>query len=318
MGASRRYRHLFGPVPSRRLGRSLGIDLVPHKVCTLDCVYCECGATTCLTVERREWVPLRDVQAELEQWLADPLPADHLTFSGSGEPTLHRDLGQVISFLGERTRIPLALLTNGTLLRDPAVRAGIRDLAVILPSLDTVVAETFERLNRPHPDLRVTDLVEGLVRLREEFTGEIWLEVLLVEGLNDSAQELEALAVALERIRPDRIQVNTAVRPGTEQVVAASAEALGRALRILGPRAEAVAEFRATGSEAEASDEAVIERVLAVVQRRPETIEALAGSLGVGPARLRQIGKRLVREGRLRLETRGGLDYLVETRGTDR
>ena len=129
-----RYHHIFGPVPSRRLGRSLGIDLVPHKVCTLDCLYCECGATTTRTSERRRWVDTTRVLAELETLLRTGQTADHLTFSGAGEPTLHRDLGRIASWLAERSEIPLALLTNATLLGDPGLRRELAPFSVIVPS----------------------------------------------------------------------------------------------------------------------------------------------------------------------------------------
>ncbi len=315
---SSKYRHLFGPVPSRRLGRSLGIDLVPHKVCTLDCVYCECGATTECTVERRPWVNTDEVLAELTTWLAaanrSSAPADYLTFSGAGEPTLHSELGRVARWLIERTDIPLALLTNGTLLGDPALRGELAPFAVILPSLDAVSEEIFVRINRPHPSLTAASLIEALVALRGGFDGEIWLEVLLVEGVNDTPSELDLLAEAIGRIKPDRVQLNTAARPGTEPSVTAASEAsLQRALDRFGPVAAAVATFSAPAPEQVVDAGDPSEALLAVVRRRPETLARLAQSLATDEATLRQTADRLLAEGRLRTERRGETTYLIAT-----
>lgn len=315
---TRRHACIFGPVPSRRLGRSLGIDLVPHKVCSLDCRYCECGPTTTLTLERREWVPTTAVLAELEAWLAAEgdggrETADYLTFSGSGEPTLHRDLGLVAEWLAERTGVPLALLTNGTLLGDPALRAELSSLSVICPSLDTAREETFRAFNRPHASLTVKALVEGLIALRQDVSAEIWLEVLLADGVNDSDEELDALAEAIGRINPHRVQLNTAVRPGTDRRLGpASADTLARALARFGPRAEAVAGFRQEPSTAAVRpdrDVPLEAQVLAVLRRRPETVEALCVSLGVPSEILAAEVRRLVDAGRLQAEARGGLSY---------
>jgi wyosine [tRNA(Phe)-imidazoG37] synthetase (radical SAM superfamily) len=304
------FRHLFGPVPSRRLGRSLGIDLVPAKVCTLDCVYCECGATTCCTTDRRAWVDTGEVLAELERWLGADAPADHLTFSGAGEPTLHVDLGRIATWLAARTTIPLALLTNGTLLDDAALRAEVRPCTVILPSLDAADEVTFQRINRPAPGLTAAALVEALVALRRDFPGQIWLEVLLVDGVNDTAEALAHLSAAVRRIRPDRVQVNTAVRPGTlPGVRPATRDALARALAALGPGAEPVAHFAATPPSAAAPPDPG--RVLDVVRRRPETVTALASALGHSRADLQALIDRMVVSGQVRCEPRGGEIYVI-------
>jgi wyosine [tRNA(Phe)-imidazoG37] synthetase (radical SAM superfamily) len=275
------------------------------------------------------------VLAELERWLSEHPgrgagAADHLTFSGAGEPTLHRDLGAVIRWLAERTPVDLALLTNGTLLSDPALRAELAPLAVICPSLDTALEPTFAYLNRPHPALSAAALVDSLRALRDEFTGQIWLEVLLVEGVNDSDAELEALSAALARIRPDRVQLNTAVRPGADPALRpASAATLERALAELGPRAEAVASFSprhqradpssrvasSPGSPAQGSGKAVSlqQAVLAVVRRRPETLEALAASLDVDLQRARRSVTELESRGEVRTEQRDGRRYIIAT-----
>ncbi len=335
------YRHLFGPVPSRRLGRSLGIDLVPHKVCTLDCVYCECGATTTRTLERRAWVDPDAVMAELESWLAptdvptDALSAaDYLTFSGAGEPTLHADLGRLAAWLAGRTQIPLALLTNGTLLENRALRAELAPLSLICPSLDAVSEDVFGRINRPHPSLTAAGLVDALIALRQDFPGQIWLEVLLVEGINDSDSELDLLADAIARIAPDRVQLNTAARPGVDPTITAAPQAsLARALARFGSIAAPVATFTAPApapaptpapalepaastiaSDAVSQAPALLaEALLAVVRRRPETLARLAASLGHDEPTLKRVAQELEAQGQLRTERRDHETYLIAT-----
>jgi wyosine [tRNA(Phe)-imidazoG37] synthetase (radical SAM superfamily) len=209
------YRYLFGPVPSRRLGISLGIDLLPMKTCTLNCIYCECGRTTDLTVDRKEYVPLDKVKAEYLQYLAHhPLP-DYVTFSGSGEPTLNRRIGEIIRFIQSRKpAVSVAVLTNGTLFSDRQVRFELKEASVVIPSLDAATDKVFRKINRPYPRLNTITMIDGLVRFRREYHGQLWLEVFILPGLNDTTAELTALKQAIERIAPDRIQLNTLDRPG--------------------------------------------------------------------------------------------------------
>ena len=212
------YKHLFGPVPSRRLGMSLGIDLIPKKVCSLNCVYCEVGKTTNLTTERLEYVKYDSVIAELEKFMSDNPKIDYFTFSGSGEPTLNSRIGDVLKFIKEKyPKIKTAILTNGTLLYDKNLRMELMDANVILPSLDAASTDVFRKINRPSKKLNVNSHIQGLVDLRKEYKGEIWLEILFLKGYNDSKKELILLKEAILRIQPNRIQLNTLDRPGTKQ-----------------------------------------------------------------------------------------------------
>lgn len=210
------YKHLFGPVPSRRLGMSLGIDLIPKKVCSLDCVYCEVGKTTKLTLDRMEYVKYDQIIAELEQFMSNNSKIDYITFSGSGEPTLNSRIGDVLNFI--KTNYPevkTAVLTNGTLLYDKRLRTELLQADVILPSLDAASQSSFEKINRPNSKLNIETYIQGLIDLRTEYKGDIWLEILLLKGYNDSNEELELLRKAILKIMPDRIQLNTLDRPGT-------------------------------------------------------------------------------------------------------
>jgi wyosine [tRNA(Phe)-imidazoG37] synthetase (radical SAM superfamily) len=210
------YNTLFGPVPSRRLGISLGIDLVPMKTCTLNCIYCECGESTHLTLERREYVPFATVKQELSIYFANNPPPDYITFSGSGEPTLNSRIGDVLHFIKNHIHdIPVALLTNGTLFSQKQVREDIKAATVIIPSLDAATEKVFRKINRPSPHLKVDTIIQGLTQLRKEYRGKIWLEIFIVPGMNDTEQELTALKQAIDKIKPDQVQINTLDRPGS-------------------------------------------------------------------------------------------------------
>ena len=210
------YKYLFGPVPSRRLGMSLGVDLVPQKVCSLDCVYCEAGKTTKLTLERKEYIPIEKVREELKSYFQNNPDPDYVTFSGSGEPTLNIHLGEVIEFLKQtKPNIPIAVLTNGTLLSVPEVREALSGADIVLPSLDAATEEVFKKINRPQENLTIEEYIQGLIEFRESFNGRIWLEVFILPGYNDSENELNELKKAILKIKPDSIQLNTLDRPGT-------------------------------------------------------------------------------------------------------
>ena len=210
------YKHLFGPVPSRRLGMSLGIDLIPKKVCSLNCVYCEVGKTTNLTTDRLEYVKYDSVIAELEQFMNNNPKIDYFTFSGSGEPTLNSSIGDVLKFIKVKyPKIKTAILTNGTLLYHKDLRKELLAADVILPSLDAASKNVFRKINRPSKKLNVETHIQGLVDLRKEYKGEIWLEVFLLKGYNDTKEELKLLKEAILKIKPDSVQLNTLDRPGT-------------------------------------------------------------------------------------------------------
>lgn len=210
------YKYLFGPVPSRRLGMSLGVDLVPKKVCSLDCVYCEVGKTTKLTLERKEYIPYSKIKEELKKYFDNNPDPDFITFSGSGEPTLNNQIGEILQFIKKsKPHISIAVLTNGTLLFDKNVREIIKDADVVLPSLDAATEKVFQHINRPAKNLSINKYIQGIIDFRNIFTGKLWLEVFILPGYNDSKEELIALKKAILRINPDSVQLNTLDRPGS-------------------------------------------------------------------------------------------------------
>ena len=273
-------KYLYGPVPSRRLGRSLGVDIIPFKVCTLDCVYCQLGRTTDETLERKPYVPVQDILAEVRQRVDAGLDADYVTIGGSGEPTLHSELGVLIDGIKQITDIPVTVLTNGTLLYRADVRADCCRGDVVLPSLDAGDQETFERINRPHPQLSFAKLVDGLASFRDEYSGAIWLEVFITEGFNTGNEQIARIAEAVKRIRPDKVHLNTAVRPTAEQGISkVSSEKLQEIAAHLGPRCEVIADFAATRRVTVTGDHA--EAVLSMLKRRPCSLDDISSGLGL-------------------------------------
>ncbi len=210
------YKYLFGPVPSRRLGMSLGVDLVPKKVCSLDCVYCEVGKTSLLSTSRKEYVPFPKVKDELDNYFSNNPDPDYITFSGSGEPTLNSRIGDVIKYLKERKPgIPIAVLTNGTLLYDKKLRSELMQADLVLPSVDAVSSDVFKKINRPAADLNAGTYINGLIDFSKEFKGKIWLEIFILPGYNDSKEELQKIKEIILKIKPTSVQLNTLDRPGT-------------------------------------------------------------------------------------------------------
>jgi wyosine [tRNA(Phe)-imidazoG37] synthetase (radical SAM superfamily) len=220
--------YLFGPVLSRRLGLSMGVDLLPYKTCNMDCIYCELGRTTCLAQCRGSFVPPKRVLCEIES--KRDAGFDHLTFAGSGEPTLSKDLGDIIKSAKEKVDVPIAVITNSSLLTSKEVREELYGADVVLPSLDAATQETFNMINRPAADLKIGEIIEGLKSFRKEFKGEIWLEVMLVKGVND--HEASLIAKAAKSINPDRVQLNTVVRPPAEPVLPLSEQEMQGMLHI--------------------------------------------------------------------------------------
>ena len=277
------YQYLFGPVPSRRLGISLGIDLVPMKTCSLNCIYCECGSTTNLTLARREYVPLAKVKAEFLHYISNHPQPDYITFSGSGEPTLNASMGEAIRFIrSHEAGIPVAVLTNGTLLFDPQVRNELKPASVVMPSMDAATDKAFMKINRPHTQLFIDQMLDGLVQFRKEFQGQIWLEIFIVPGLNDSESELTAMKSAIQKISPNQVQLNTLDRPGpVSHIRAASSEELQRIIRFWQLDNISIIAKASDRKKMVAYRKDVEGAILDTIVRRPCTLEDLTNILGL-------------------------------------
>ncbi len=194
------FKYLYGPVPSRRLGRSLGIDLVPFKTCTYDCIYCQLGHTTNKTLERLSYVPVKEILNELKRKLATGERPDYISIAGSGEPTLHSYIGELIGMIKNMTNIPVAVLTNGSLLYLPEVRAALMQADLVIPSLDAGDEKMFQYVNRPHPDISFDNMVNGLIAFTRDFPGQVWLEVLLISGVTSMAADVKKIATLAKKI----------------------------------------------------------------------------------------------------------------------
>lgn len=300
-------KYLFGPVNSRRLGRSLGIDLVPYKTCTLNCIYCECGETTDVTAAIREYVPTDRVIEELDSFLSDRPPLDVLTFSGSGEPTLHSGIGTIIDFLKDKyPEYQIAVLTNGTLLWRKDVRSSILRADIIIPSLDAISEEVFTKIARPVSGIDSELLLEGLTELRNEFAGRIFLEIFIVPGLNDSEGELDRIKQACNSIKPDKIQLNTLDRPGTDQwIEPASLERLEFVRFFLKPFVVEIIGKPSVARHVEAFTDDILDAVIATIRRRPSTVDDLSQTLGIRIVQLNKIIKHLLDSGVIEVKKMG-------------
>ncbi len=303
------YRHLYGPVPSRRLGRSLGIDLVPHKICTYNCIYCQIGKTTERTLTRKEYIPVREILEEVKRFLEEEASSvEHLSLSGSGEPTLHSKIESVIEGIKTITSIPVAVITNGSLLYEKEVRESLLQADIILPSLDAASAETFEKINRPHSGILIDKVIEGLVEFRRVYKGQIWLEILFCKGVNDSQNELFLLKKAIDRIQPDLIHLNTVVRPPFEKwVVPLDQKEMDEIRAFFGEKASIISEF---GRHPPVFTERDIqEEILKIVERRPLSLADLSNGMGIPENEIEKVIQPLLSEGKIHARRFGGSIY---------
>jgi wyosine [tRNA(Phe)-imidazoG37] synthetase (radical SAM superfamily) len=310
-------RHVYGPVPSRRLGRSLGADLVPFKTCTYDCIYCQLGRTTNRTLERCVYVPVEALLAELRPALcATPAP-DYVSLAGSGEPTLHAGIGELIAGIKRLTTIPVAVLTNGSLLWLREVQDGLMEADLVLPSLDAGDAGLFAQVNRPHPGITFEAMVEGLRTFRERFQGGMWLEVLLLAGVTAIPAEVEKIARLAGQIRPVRVQLNTASRPPCEEFAyPVASESLGRYAACFPPPAEVLAEAPPARTRPESAGGITDADVLGLLRRRPCTAQGVAVGLGLHVAEAMKRLDALSGAGAVTVLRRDGLlFYQAEGRG---
>jgi wyosine [tRNA(Phe)-imidazoG37] synthetase (radical SAM superfamily) len=296
-GMSRKFRYLFGPVPSRRFGRSLGVDLTPYKTCSFDCIFCQLGRTPEKTVIRKEYVPTAAVLAELEEWLKTDGCADFITLSGSGEPTLHSGFGQIFEFVHKNSKIPTILLTNGSMLCHPEVRDAAALADVVKVSLSAWDQASYEWVNRPHADLRFDQLIKGQRAFRARFEGRFHMEVFLIKGVNAFPEDVEKIAGLAKTIAPDRIQLNTAVRPPAEVVAAPLSKTEMDALTgFFDPPAEVIAEFSTARLKDIQANEITI---FSMLKRRPCTANQIGEVFGMHLNEVSKYLGKLIRTGKI-------------------
>lgn len=296
--------YIFGPVPSRRLGLSLGVDLIPHKTCTFDCLYCEVGRTTNRTITSSPFAPVDEILRQLAGRLTECSP-DVITLAGSGEPTLHSEIHHIITGIRELTDTRIAILTNGSLFWDDAVRKRVLSADLIMPTLSSAVSSTFQTIHRPHNDLTLDRIVDGLKQLRAEFDGLIYLEVILLAGINDTEEEMRALKPLIRKIQPEKIQLNTVVRPPADgRAKALDSKRLEEIKLFLGERAEIVVDIG--GAQSAMARDTKGKGLLEMVRRRPLRPKDIANSMGLSIDEVESMVKGLLIKGYLRRQDHSG------------
>lgn len=306
-------KYCFGPVPSRRLGLSLGVDILPHKVCNLDCIYCELGPTLQKTCKKDRYRPIEPIQEELAGLLERGVHFDTLTITASGEPTLHSDLGRLVSFAKDVLHVSrLALLTNATLLSDPDVQHAVSRVDILLPSLDAARETSFRRVNRPCQELSASRIIQGLQDLQSKYRGSMWLEVLLVKGINDAPEDITALKQAIEFIQPAKVQLNTVNRPpAVEWAKPLSLQELQAIQGTLGGNTEIIADFRIKERRPAVWTE---DDISAMLSRRPMDMQALLSVTQLDSKKLAEMLQRMEDTGMLqRRILEGKTFYFIST-----
>ena len=304
--------NVYGPVPSRRLGFSLGIDIIPFKTCTLDCVYCQLGTTLKKVLRREKFFSSVEILAQIKERFSSRQRIDTITFSGSGEPTLNKILGELIENIKKMTSIPVTVLTNSTLLNDKNVRKALMQADLVIPSLDAATQEVFVKTNRPCSPLNSKEIIEGLVKFRQEFKGRIWLEIMLVKSVNDSPSHIQKLKEAASRIKPDKIQLNTVVRPPAEKSAQPlSHDELEKIKGVFGKNCEVIAEF--DKKQQTTPQENMKDVILEMIRRRPVTLSEISVSLGRHANEVIKYLDLLLNEGKIRYVTHKDTKYYEPT-----
>lgn len=296
---SNRERFIYGPVPSRRLGYSLGIDIVPFKTCTYNCIYCQLGRTTAQTKRRKKYITRKVILTELKRILEQKAKIDFITFSGSGEPTLNTEIKNLIRDIKKITHIPVAVITNSSLLFRKDVRKSLLNADVILPTLTTVNDDTFKKIHRPFISFTVKKIIDGLVKFRRVYKGKIFLEIMLIKGFNDSKEEILALKNMLNKIKPDKIQLNTVVRPPSEKYARPlSLKELNKIKKIMGKNCEVIAEFKMDDNISK--KEGINEMIIQYLKRRPGTQKDISKTLGINQNEIVKYLSELLKTGKIK------------------
>ncbi|HOF00613.1 MAG TPA: radical SAM protein [Spirochaetota bacterium] len=306
------YKYIFGPVPSRRLGLSLGADVIPFKTCSFDCVYCELGRTTNKTVERKEYIPLEDIKRELTEKLKENIKIDYITIAGSGEPTLYSKLGELIDFIKSVTDIPAAILTNGSLLWDEKVRDDIKNADLVKPSLDFWDDDSFQKVNRPEKQLSREKIIEGLIEFSHGFKNKIWLEVFLLKDTAMNDGKIDIIAQIVNKMRVDKVQLNSVDRPPAESYAKApTAEEMNRYKTFFKHKdVEIIYKF-----QPKIESDNVVDKfdVINLLRRRPCSIDDIASGLQINRNEATKLANKLLEEKEAQVETVEGKNFIALT-----
>jgi len=300
------YRFLYGPVPSRRLGRSLGVDLIPYKYCTFDCIYCQLGKTTNKTVTRDRYIPPEEILNEIKRFLnEETFPIDYISLSGSGEPTLNSGIREVIEGIKRITKIPVAVITNSSLIYLDEVKKDVFNADLVLPSLDAVSLNIFNKINRPNKELSLNKIIEGLIEFRKIYKGIIWLEILFCKGINDREDEISNMIEVVEKINPDKIHLNTVIRPPTEKwAKPLSHDEMEKIRALFGSKASIISEF--DRHHLDIIETNIEKEILRILERRPLSLVDISKLIGISPELLKKIIDPLIYNGKIEESNFGG------------
>ncbi|MCX5811010.1 MAG: radical SAM protein [Proteobacteria bacterium] len=289
----------FGPVPSRRLGFSLGVDIIPRKICTFDCIYCQIGKTTNQEIKRGSFFDAYEIVEEIINKAKQLSHIDHITFSGSGEPTLNSDIGWMIREIKKNLDVPVAVITNGSLLNDKEIRDNLSMADVVLPSLDAASEDIFRYINRPHTLIELSTIIEGMKKFRDTYTGNIWLEIMLIKNVNDSIEELGRLKKIVEYLGVEKVQLNTVIRPPTDNTIDGINHAeLDRISKYFGYGCEVICNFE---KEVKKNvEDNWSEMVLDILKRRPLTLNDIVKITGIPEHRVKSSLSLMEVEGKIK------------------
>ncbi len=303
----KKYKHLFGPLMSRRFGRSLGIDLCPMKTCSYDCIFCQLGKTPQKTTKREEFFPLEDICNEIAHWLKTDGNAEYITLAGSGEPTLYSRFGELTDFIHSKTDIPVLLLSNGSLFWQKEVREAALKIDVVKLSMSVWNQDLFDRINRPVSGLIFEDMVNGEIEFRKKYKGKLILEVFLLEGINATQSDVRKIAQFAKQIKPDTIHFNTVTRPAAEGFAHSVAKKeMEQFSEMFTPHAEIPPEISGTPLLNKDIDE---EKIMDLIRRRPVTLKQLADTFGAHPNEIAKITGKFLRDGKIAIKNEHGENY---------
>ncbi len=304
-------KYIFGPILSRRFGRSLGVDLTPFKVCSFDCVFCQLGKTTLKTSERKEYIPVKDVIKELDDWISSGGTADYITLAGSGEPTLHTNFGEVIEFVRSSSKMLVTLLTNGTTLHLPEVRKAASRADIVKVTLSAWDQNSFEKIHRPAPGVTFKQVLNGEQLFRNEYEGNIWMEVFVVQGINSNKSDIMRIAEISNSIRPDVIHLNTCIRPPAEDfALSVPEERLLELAELFEPKAEVIATYKKITNETFLRNENAIFEML---KRHPSSIADIARISGMHPNEISKYLESLIEKNAITAKTINSVTYFSTT-----
>ena len=293
------YKYLFGPVPSRRLGKSLGVSPIPPKTCNYSCVYCQIGRTTHFSNTRQDFFPKEEILDEIKHFIQSSDDFDYITFVGEGEPTLCKSLGWLIRNTKKLTEKPVAVITNGALLYDPETRNDLLAADVILPTLDAATQELFKKINRPKKEITIDKVIRGMQDFRSEFQGQIWMEVMLVKGLNDSPESISEIKTVLDTLGCDRIYINVPIRPPAEQWVKISEN--DRVLEICDElNAYNIAHYESDNGFQVSMNDDIEDQILKITTRHPLREPQILAMFDLPSQEITQLLRQMAENGKLK------------------